>query len=146
MVNVNLSIRLGKLLQVEFKNKPLWAARGLTKVYESQTQVERAYAMTWEDNGVGFSSSDSEFGSQLAEQAIKWFDQKPSERKFLFPFSPKQHVCVVRLACKYRVQIANQMLHRAPEAAMGLFQKAGDKAAVKALQERMTPAPLKVLC
>ena len=45
--------------------------RSLIKLYNYQTEEEKAEEMTKEDNGVGFNAIDAEILSNIAEQVIK---------------------------------------------------------------------------
>jgi hypothetical protein len=71
-----------------------WALRAIERVYERQTDAEKASDQTKEFNKVGFSGTDAEFLSSLAKQY--------SERKTL---SPKQINVLFRIIPKYTKQI-----------------------------------------
>ncbi len=46
--------------------------KGLVRIYEFQTDAERIYDDTIEDNGVGFSGIDGEILTSIANQFLKW--------------------------------------------------------------------------
>lgn len=80
-----------------------FAIQALLKVYAAQTAMERGAAMTIEENGVGFSGADAEFGTSLCEQ----YNRRGN-------LSEKQWPYVQKIAKKYAVQVYNAGM-RAPE-------------------------------
>jgi hypothetical protein len=65
----------------------------LLTVYEGQTLAEKQTEQTTEDNGIGFTGVDGQFGASLAKQVL--------ERGTL---SPKQTACVLKMTSKYAAQ------------------------------------------
>lgn len=53
--------------------------RGLVRIYERQTQSEKAAHTTTESNGVGFTGVDADFLTSLAEKAIKYGSLTPNQ-------------------------------------------------------------------
>lgn len=45
-----------------------WALRGLLRIYEHQTEDEKASQSTHHDNGIGFNGADAEILTSLAHQ------------------------------------------------------------------------------
>jgi hypothetical protein len=71
-----------------------WALRCLEVVYANQTADEKEFAHTKHDNGIGFTGTDGEFMSSLAEQY--------AHRKSL---SPKQMCILMKRMGKYHKQV-----------------------------------------
>lgn len=92
-------MKITKTLQISFlrgkiASNPDWAKRALLKIYENQTATEQDNGHTIEDNGIGFSGSDSAFLSSLAEQL-----------KTRGTLSDKQTASIQKLMPKYSKQI-----------------------------------------
>lgn len=49
-----------------------WVEKGIVRIYENQTANEQQSASTSEDNGVGFTGFDAEFGTSLALAVMKY--------------------------------------------------------------------------
>jgi hypothetical protein len=81
-------------------------ARALLIVYDNQTASERAQGQTIEHNGVGFSSRDAEFLTNVA-QKYKQYGRWASER---------QLKAVRRCVRRYHKQVLEHMLATKPEA------------------------------
>lgn len=73
-----------------------FAIKCLLVVYANQTSFERGLGATVEDNGVGFSGADAEFGTSLCEQ----YNRKGR-------LSERQMPYVKKIAKKYGTQIYN---------------------------------------
>ena len=69
--------------------------QGLDRIYELQTDAERADDNTIEDNGVGFSGVDGEILTSIAGQFLKWGS-----------VSEKQFAIVKKKMVKYAGQLA----------------------------------------
>lgn len=69
--------------------------KGLVRIYEFQTDDERTYDNTIEDNGVGFSGVDGEILTSIANQFLKWGS-----------VSEKQFAIVKKKMVKYAGQLA----------------------------------------
>jgi hypothetical protein len=80
-------------LKSKLSTDPRWAVAGLLRIYENQTDAEKAVGNTQEFNGIGFSGCDGDFLSSLSVQA---------KRKGL---SPKQIKCVHKTMPKYAAQL-----------------------------------------
>lgn len=83
-----------KSLKEQLANNDRQAVKGLLTIYKYQTSEEQIKGFTKEDNGVGFSSIDSDILSSFAEQYLN--------RGFL---SPKQMICVKKNMPKYARQL-----------------------------------------
>ena len=71
-----------------------WAIRALMRVYANQTADEQSIGATVQHNGIGFTGSDAEFLTSLAQQ----FDRRGS-------LSPKQIAVLHRVMPKYAKQL-----------------------------------------
>ena len=80
-------------LKSKLSTDPRWAVAGLLRIYENQTEAEKAIGNTQEFNGIGFSGCDGDFLSSLSIQA---------KRRGL---SPKQIKCVHKTIPKYASQL-----------------------------------------
>lgn len=68
---------------------------GLIRIFELQTEAEKALNMTHDANGVGFSGVDGEIMTSIANQYLKWGS-----------ISEKQFVIVKKKMGKYAKQLA----------------------------------------
>lgn len=57
-----------ELFKEKLKTNSAWALKGLTTIYEFQTENEKGIGVTVESNGLGFSGVDSEILSSFARQ------------------------------------------------------------------------------
>ena len=55
-------------LKEKLSTDEAWAIRALVKIYAYQTENEKEYLETNEENGVGFSGADAEILTSFAEQ------------------------------------------------------------------------------
>ena len=69
--------------------------KGLVRIYECQTDSERTYDNTIEDNGIGFSGCDGEILTSIANQFLKWGS-----------ITEKQFAIVKKKMVKYAGQLA----------------------------------------
>jgi hypothetical protein len=120
-------------------NDPLWTERGLLVIYGYQTASEQDLGHTTDHNGVGFSGSDSEFLSSLAERVQKF--SKGNARFAPKPvgscLSPKQLKWAQRLMPKYAKQLLNHAKSKPkptspapaehPDAEMARMEAEGDR-------------------
>ena len=131
---VNLVRRLGKIIAAKLAQDPLLAARGVMRIYQEQTDGEKLGAATTHLNGVGFSAFDAEFGTRMAQEAIRWFNTPEVDRQYPTPFGPKLQPHITRLATKYRGQLAQYLLNGNPHKALELLTEAGDTIAAEYLR------------
>jgi len=59
---------IAEFVREQLKSNDKWAKAALLKIYEYQTEDEKACGYTRKYNNVGFSGADSEFMSSLAVQ------------------------------------------------------------------------------
>lgn len=95
-------MKITQKARIEFLRKGIstkvkWARRALILVYNNQTSQEQNVGGTIENNGVGFSGTDSVFCSSLAEQLLN--------KKTL---SAKQDVMIMKIMPKYAKQVLAQ--------------------------------------
>ena len=69
--------------------------RAITKIHSQQTTEEKEYGVTSELNGVGWSGSDAEFATKMADLILAGRG-----------LSPRQHAVCLKLALRYRRQLA----------------------------------------
>jgi len=81
-------------LKSKLSTVPAWALRCLEVVYANQTGDEKAFGCAKHNNNVGFTGTDAEFMTSLAQQYER--------RKCL---SPKQMVFVLKRMPKYWKQV-----------------------------------------
>lgn len=66
-----------------------WACRAVVKLYERQTAAEQAIGMTREHNSIGFSGTDSEFLSSIAEKLNSGWNMTDKQMTYVFKLVPK---------------------------------------------------------
>lgn len=66
-----------------------WACRAVVKLYERQTESEKIVGMTQEHNSVGFSGTDSEFLSSIAEKLNQGWNMTEKQMTYIFKLVPK---------------------------------------------------------
>lgn len=81
-----------EFLKMKLSTDDRWALRALEVIYRRQTEAEKSSGGTIDANGVGFSGTDSEFLSSLAERAPRGL-------------SPKQMKFVRKIMPRYRKQV-----------------------------------------
>lgn len=60
-----------KYVRKQLATNPTWATKALVRIFqENQTDMEKAAETTIEDNGIGFSGTDGQFLSSLAQQFL----------------------------------------------------------------------------
>ena len=77
-----------------------WMTRGLLKIYDSQTALEKKEQCTIHDNGVGFTGADGEFLSSLAVQWRKTRSFSPKQWKFVAKLMPRYWRQILELSDK----------------------------------------------
>ena len=89
------------------KTNRRFTVAAILRIFEKQTSQEQASQMTVEDNGVGFSGRDAEFGSSLAKQILAWIRNKQNNipNRYDFPLSDRQVQYAQRFMAKYAGQI-----------------------------------------
>ena len=81
-------------LKSKLSTVPAWALRCLEVVYANQTIDEKSFARTAHQNGIGFTGTDGEFMSSLAQQyAVR------------HSLSPRQMELVMKRMSKYHKQV-----------------------------------------
>jgi hypothetical protein len=85
---------IAEFVREQLKTNDKWAKAALLKIYEFQTEDEKALGYTRKYNNVGFSGADSEFMSSLAVQL-----------KTKGWLSPKQMIYLHKRIHKYTRQI-----------------------------------------
>ena len=103
---ITSKVQLTTILKTMLKTRIDKAIHGLMVLYEKQTQDEQANRRTCHNNGVGFTSHDSEFLTSLAQQY--------KAKGYL---TPKQQEALMRIIPKY----ANQLIENS--IAMGKIRK-----------------------
>ena len=84
-----------RFVKLQLATKPEWALKALVRIFkENQTPSEQSSQTTVEDNGIGFTGTDANFLSSLADQYIR--------RGRL---SDKQMVYVMKRMQKYHRQV-----------------------------------------
>lgn len=78
-----------------------WALRGLVKVYEAQTEDEKAQGATVLNNGVGFTGTDAEFLTPLAQKYIRYGTLSDRQLGFVTKLMPKYAAQLERVAPPY---------------------------------------------
>jgi len=86
----------GEYIRHKLASNPVWALRGLTVIYNNQTDGEKATECTHHTNKIGFTGTDGKFFTSLGKQY--------EVRKSL---SPKQMEFVLKRMPKYWNQILN---------------------------------------
>ena len=75
-----------------------WALRALEVVYSNQTADEQMIQNTSELNGEGFTGTDGQFGSSLAQGVEKYGRLSDKQMKFVFKMMPKYWKQVLAVA------------------------------------------------
>jgi len=89
-------------IEERMKNENRWLIGGLITLYEHQTESEKRSKTTQKRNDVGFSSSDAEFLTDVAEWAVK------SKEKYGKPRLSEAQIEAVRDSImKYSQQLAD---------------------------------------
>lgn len=70
-------------------SRPAWALRGLVRIYERQTDIEKASQLTCVNNKVGFTGFDAEILSSIAEQYKSRGTVSPGQMVVLHKRMPK---------------------------------------------------------
>jgi hypothetical protein len=86
--------RVTKKLKREYLREKLahaaaWALKALTVIYNYQTAAEKACAHTGVDNNRGFTSTDAEFLTSLAQQYERRGSLSPKQMVYVFKRMPK---------------------------------------------------------
>jgi hypothetical protein len=76
-------------LKGKLSTDPRWATRAVVKLYERQTATEQQIGMTREHNSIGFSGTDSEFLSSIAEKLNKGWNLTEKQMSYVFKMVPK---------------------------------------------------------
>jgi len=89
--------------RIEFLKEKLasdarWALRGLVRIYEYQTEEEKAIEGTRENNGVGFTGVDGDILSSFAKQVMMGRNLSPKQSVILFKKMPKYASQLERVA------------------------------------------------
>jgi hypothetical protein len=66
-----------------------WACRAVVKLYERQTLAEQSAQTTNEENGIGFTGTDAEFLSSIAEKLVKGWNMTEKQMAWIFKKVPK---------------------------------------------------------
>jgi hypothetical protein len=80
-----------------------WACAALVKIYALQTDGEKVYGNTHEDNGIGFSGADGEFMSSLAVQYMKRNSLSDKQMSFVLRKMPKYWAQVFTIGDKKKL-------------------------------------------
>ena len=82
-----------RAVKAYFKSKlatdPLWAIRGMLKIYTFQTDSEQATQQTSELNSVGFSGCDAEILSSFSDQVQRGRTMSPKQMVLVFKKMPR---------------------------------------------------------
>lgn len=70
-------------------NDPRWALRGLVRIYQSQTDLEKRISGTVIKNGVGFSGADANILSSFALQLEMGRKLSKKQMEIIFKKMPK---------------------------------------------------------
>lgn len=81
-----------------------WALRALVKIYESQTPTEKTLKTTNEENGVGFTGTDSEFLSGMAEYYLKRGNLSSKQMQWVMKKMHKYHNQIVKISDRTRLE------------------------------------------
>jgi hypothetical protein len=76
-------------LKTKLSTDKAWACRAVVKLYERQTLAEQSAQTTNEENGVGFTGTDAEFLSSIAEKLIKGWNMTEKQMAWIFKKVPK---------------------------------------------------------
>ena len=68
---------------------PKWAARGLMRIYQNQTEDEREVEDTRHENGIGFTGVDAGIMSSFAKQVEMGRSLSPKQMAIVFKKMPK---------------------------------------------------------
>lgn len=103
-----------KAIKEFFKSKlssdKRWAVKGMLKIYEYQTNQEKATQDTHEHNDVGFSGCDAELLSSFSEQVLQGRTLSDRQMVFVLKKMPKYWSQLVSLSDMEKVmaQLTNQ--------------------------------------
>tara|TARA_R110000868_G_scaffold351214_1_gene612507 strand:+ start:922 stop:1335 length:414 start_codon:yes stop_codon:yes gene_type:complete len=97
MKNTCTQIVLTNYVRYMLSTNPVWALRGLVKIYERQTADEQASGTTNNLNSVGFSGVDSQILSSFAVQYQKW--NKLSDKQMAIVFKKMQRYSKQIISC-----------------------------------------------
>lgn len=88
---VELTTKTARVAHIKemLKINDKWAIRGLLRIYEYQTESEKATQSTHLYNNVGFNGADAEILSSFAEQVNKGRTLSPKQMAILFKKMPK---------------------------------------------------------
>ena len=75
-----------------------WAQRALIKIFELQTEDEKAYATTSVDNGVGFTGCDAEILTSFANGLKKYKRLSPKQMAIVYKKMPKYWKQIITLS------------------------------------------------
>jgi hypothetical protein len=76
-----------------------WALKALTRIYqENQTPDERVVGVTRHDNGIGFTGTDAQFLSSLANQYLTRGSLSEKQMGHVFRLMPKYHSQVIAMS------------------------------------------------
>jgi hypothetical protein len=76
-------------LKEKLSANPVWAVRGMMKIYEYQTEAEKDLQGTVDDNGVGFSGCDGDIMSSFSKQVEKGRALSQKQMAIVFKKMPK---------------------------------------------------------
>jgi hypothetical protein len=80
-----------------------WACAALVKIYALQTDGEKSWGRTQEDNGIGFSGCDGEFMSSLAVQYMRRNSLSDKQMAFVLRKMPKYWQQVFQIGDKKKI-------------------------------------------
>jgi len=78
-------------IKFQLSSNPVWALKGLVKIYNLQTADEKASGTTNNLNSVGFSGCDAEILSSFAVQYLKWNRLSPKQMTLIHKKMPRYH-------------------------------------------------------
>ena len=86
---VNSQVEVIKIFKEKLATNKAWALRGLKIIYDNQTADEKRDASTKHYNKIGFTGSDAEFLTSLAQQYERKGDLSDKQMALLYKKMPK---------------------------------------------------------
>ena len=89
---------IAEFVRNKLKSDERWAKQALLKIYDRQTEDEKAAGYTRKYNNIGFSGAHSEIMSSLAVQLIRKGWLSPKQMKVVYKIIPKYTRQVIEIS------------------------------------------------
>ena len=90
-------VQVANYIKHQLATNPVWALKGLVKIYDRQTEDEKASGTTNNLNNIGFSGCDAEILSSFAVQFSKWNRLSDKQMALVLKKMPRYHKQIISM-------------------------------------------------